>query len=217
MKSDADIERDVIEELHWTPNVDQTDIAVKVRSGVVALTGFVQSLEERCAAERAVKRVAGVRALANDLEVQLLNVNGVADPELARQAADAIELELPQSAHLIRISVQNGFVTLEGVVEWQYQKERAEQAVHRLVAAVGVTNLIGLKDRPIAQDIKQQIGDALKRNAQVDAERIGVDINGSEVILTGRVHSWSEHEAAADIAWSAPGVKEVKNHICVGP
>ncbi|HEY1283782.1 MAG TPA: BON domain-containing protein [Steroidobacteraceae bacterium] len=217
MKTDVQIERDVIEELNWTPEVDSTDIAVKVTSGVVALTGFVKTFEERCAAERAVKRVTGVRALANDLEVRLLTINGVSDPELARAVADAVERELPYSAPLIRISVENGFVRLEGLLDWQYQKERAEQAARRQLGVIGVTNQIMLKDKPVASDIKQLIGDALKRNAALDADRINVEIKGTEVTLTGHVRSWSEHETAAEIAWCAPGVKDVKNHICVGP
>jgi osmotically-inducible protein OsmY len=217
MRDDAEIERDVIEELRWTPEVDQTDVAVKVTSGVVTFTGFVKSVEERCAAERAAKRIVGVRALANDLEVKLPGVNGVSDPDIARHAADAVEIELPYSAHRVQITVQNGFVTLDGVVDWQYQKERAEEAVRRLAGVIGIANNLYLKDRPVATDIKQRIGDALKRNAQLDADRIGVEIDGTRVTLTGQVHSWSEHETATEIAWSAPGVKEVKNHICVGP
>jgi osmotically-inducible protein OsmY len=217
MRTDAEITRDVTEELRWAPDLDNTDIAVKVTEGVVALTGFVKSLQERCGAERAAKRVAGVRALANDLEVRLQGVNGVADPILARRAADAIERELPHSAHLIRITVENGWVSLEGVIGWQYQKERAEEALRTLQGVVGVTNLLSLKDRPVAADIKQQIGAAFQRSAQIDCDHIGVEIDGPVVTLTGRVRSWSEHEAAADIAWSAPGVTQVKNHICVGP
>ena len=217
MKSDAEISRNVTEVLSWTPAIDATDIAVKVCEGVVALTGFVKSLDEAHAAERAVKRVIGVRALANDLEVRLPSSATLPDPEIARGAADAVERELPHSAHLIRIVVQDGAVTLEGVVDWQYQKERAEECIRKLKGVRSVTNQIGLKGKPVASDIKDRIAAALKRSAAIDAGRINVTIDGTEVTLTGRVRSWSEHEAAAETAWSAPGVLEVKNQLCVGP
>jgi osmotically-inducible protein OsmY len=217
MRTDEDLGRDAAEELRWTPEIDETDIAVKVNEGVVTLTGFVKSFDEVYAAERAIKRVAGVRAFANDLVVRLETGDTRADPEIAREAADALELELPHTAHLIRILVHDGHVTLEGNVEWQYQKERAEECIHKLRGLTGITNLIALKSRPVAADIKERIGAALKRSAQIDADNINVATNGSEVTLTGRVRSWSEHEAAADTAWSAPGVLDVKNHLCVGP
>ena len=219
MRTDAQICADVTEELLWTPCVDATDIAVKVTEGVVTLTGFVKSFDERCGAERAVKRISGVRALANDLEVRLQADDSRTDPEIARAAAVALEHDLPRSAHLVGIVVEKGRVTLEGVVDWQYQKERAEQAIRALRGITGVTNLLYVKGgaRPVASDIKLKIAGALKRSAEIDAARINVQINGNEVTLTGKVHSWSEHEAAAETAWSAPGVTAVKNHICVGP
>ncbi|MEP7242097.1 MAG: BON domain-containing protein [Gammaproteobacteria bacterium] len=219
MRTDAEIREDVTEELRWTPYVDETDIAVKVTEGVVTLTGFVKSFDERCNAERAVKRISGVRALANDLETRLRHGDSQTDPELARAAATALDHELPYSAHLIRIVVENGHATLEGVVDWQYQKERADQAIRTLRGLTGVTNLVSVSggDRPVASDIKLKIAGALKRSAEIDAGRINVQIDGQQVTLTGRVQSWSEHEAAADVAWSAPGVTEVRNHICVGP
>jgi osmotically-inducible protein OsmY len=219
MRTDAEISKDVIEELRWTPCVDETDIAVKVTDGVVALTGFVKSFEERCSAERAAKRISGVRALANDLEIRLPAGETRSDPDIARAAAAALEHELPYSAHLIRIVADKGHVTLEGVVEWQYQKQRAERAIRALRGLAGMTNLLNVKGsiRPVASDIRQQIAGALRRSAEIDAGRITVQVDGGEVTLTGKVHSWAEHETAAETAWSAPGVTEVKNHICVGP
>jgi osmotically-inducible protein OsmY len=217
MRSDADICRDVSEELRWTPHVDERDIAVKVCDGVVSLTGFVRSLDEANGAERATKRVAGVRAIANDLEIRLPSESLVPDPEIARNAATAVERELPHSANLIRIVVHDGHVTLEGLVDWQYQKERAEDCIRKLRGVRGVANLVTLKGKPIAADIKERIGAALKRSAQIDANNINVTVDGTEVTLTGRVRSWSEHEEAAETAWSAPGVLQVRNHLCVGP
>lgn len=216
MKNDEEIARHVAEELRWTPDVDEQDIAVKVTDGVVTLSGFVKSLRECGVAERAAKRITGVRALANDLQVRAESDGGLTDPDLARAAADAIERELPWSAQLVRISVHDGEVTLEGTVDWAYQKSRAATAVSSIRGVKRVTNLINLHGKPLAADIHEQIAAAFKRSAQIDADSVQVDIDGDEVTLTGRVHSWAEHEAAAEIAWCAPGVKHVKNHICVG-
>lgn len=216
MKNDEEIARHVVEELRWTPELDERDIAVKVTDGVVTLTGFVSSLREAADAERAAKRIAGVRALANDLQLRPGSGEAVTDPQLARLAADALEHELPFSAHLIRISVHEGTVNLEGTVEWGYQKTRAADAVANIRGVKRVNNLINLKGRPLAIDIKDQIASAFKRSAQLDASSISVDIKDDTVTLNGHVHSWAEHEAAADVAWCAPGVKHVKNHISVG-
>ena len=216
MKNDTEIAQHVTEELRWTPEVEEKDIAVMVTNGVVALTGFVSTVRERAAAERAAKRVGGVRAMANDLQVRPHTTDSRSDPDLARAAADAIERELPYSAPLIRISVQDGTVTLEGTVQWAYQKTRADDAIATLRGVKHVSNLISLKGRPVAADIQQQIAAAFKRSAQLDADSVCVEIDGARITLSGRVHSWAEHEAAADIAWSAPGVTQVQNHICVG-
>jgi osmotically-inducible protein OsmY len=217
MTNDAEIARNVVDELRWTPELDDKDIAVKVTDGVVTLTGFVSTLLERAAAERAAKRVVGVRALANDLEVRPVSADLRSDPDLARAAADIIERELPHSARSIRITVRDGTVTLEGCVDWAYQKTRAENAIASLRGVRGISNLIALKGKPVAADIRQQIAAAFKRSAQIDADNVNVEINGNEVTLTGKVHSWAEREAAAEVAWCAPGVMQVKNHICVGP
>jgi osmotically-inducible protein OsmY len=214
--NDAKIERNVAEELRWTPEIDDKDIAVKVTSGVVTLTGFVATVRERAAAERAAKRVSGVRALANDLQVRPASNETRSDPELARAAADAIEHELPYSTQLIRITVRDGEVTLDGTVNWAYQKSRAEDAIANLRGIKRISNQIVLKGTPIAADIKQQIAAAFRRSALIDADSVNVEINGAEITLSGKVHSWSEHEAAADIAACAPGVTQVRNHISVG-
>jgi len=217
MKSDAQLLKDVTDELRWTPTVDDKNIAIKVADGIVTLTGYVRSLDESAAAEKAVKRVAGVRALANDLLVSIPMGSMIPDPELARNAADAIEQQLPDAAPHIRIIVHDGHVKLEGTVEWQYQKERAEECVRKLRGVRMVSNLITLEGKPMALDIKDRIAAALKRSAQLEAERIHVDVDGSQVTLKGRVRSWSEHEEAEDVAWSAPGVLQVKNYLSVGP
>ncbi len=215
MKADGDIKRDVEAELHWSPDIDETDIAVKVNGGVVALTGFVRSYHETYQAEAAVKRVTGVAGVANDIQVRLPSGNVMADPEIAREAVTAIKLELPFSHESIKVLVHEGQVTLEGILEWQYQKERAEIAVRRLKGIRGVTNLITIKPRVSTSDIKRKIEDAFRRSAEVDANHISIEARGSEVTLRGNVRSWAERDQAQRTAWSAPGVTQVKNDITV--
>jgi osmotically-inducible protein OsmY len=217
MRTDAEIERDVKEELKWEPDLDATDIAVSVKDGVVALTGFVKSYIDKYEAENAAKRVAGVVGIANDLEVRLPAVDERPDPDIARDAAAAIKSQLPISSENIKIVVKNGWVTLEGTVEWQYQRSTAETAVRRIKGVKGVTNVILLKPRAEPSEIKKKIQDAFKRNAEVDANRITVEANGSEVVLKGTVRSWFERQEAERAAWAAPGVTKVEDRIVVSP
>lgn len=215
MKAEGDIRRDVEAELRWSPDLDETDIAVKANDAVVTLTGFVRSYHEKYQAEAAVKRVAGVAGVANDIQVRLPSGNVMVDPEIAREAVTAIKLELPFSHESIKVLVHEGHVTLEGILEWQYQKERAETAVRRLKGITGVTNLITIKPQVSTTDIKRKIEDAFRRTAEVDANRISIEARGSEVTLRGKVRSWAERDQAQRTAWSAPGVTQVKNDITV--
>lgn len=217
MRSDSEIERDVKEELKWDPDLDATDIGISVSKGVVTLTGFVKSYLDRYEAETAVKRVAGVIGVANDLEVRIPSVDERPDPEIARDAVAALKTQLPYSSEHIKVIVKNGWVTLEGQVEWQYQKTTAENAVRRIKGVKGVTNSIMLKPRVQPTELKNKILEAFKRNAEVDANRIQIEANGSEVILKGSVRSWIEREEAERVAWSAPGVTKVEDRIVVAP
>jgi osmotically-inducible protein OsmY len=217
MRSDSEIERDVREELKWDPDLDASDIAVSVKKGVVTLAGFVKSFTGKYEAEAAAKRVAGVTAVANDIEVRMPSVDERPDPEIARDAVAAIKSQLPISSEHIKIVVKNGWVTLEGQVEWQYQRQTAEVAVRRIKGVKGVSNLIQLKPRVRPDEIKKKIEEAFKRSAEVDANRIMVETNGSEVVLQGTVRSWVEREEAERVAWSAPGVTKVEDHIIVSP
>ena len=217
MKSDRDIERDVRDELQWDPDLDATDIAVSVKDGVVTLTGFVKSYTDKYESEAAAKRVAGVAGVANDLEVRMPSVDERPDPEIARDAVSSIKGQLPISSEHIKVVVKNGWVTLEGQVEWQYQKNTAESAVRRIKGVKGVSNLIVLKPRAEPTEIKSKILEAFKRNAELDANRIHIEANGSEVILKGTVRSWIEREEAERVAWSAPGVTRVEDRIVVAP
>jgi osmotically-inducible protein OsmY len=207
----------VEDELRWDPDIDATDVGVSVKNGVVTLTGYVRSYLQKTEAERDAKRVAGVVGVANDLEVRLPFINRRPDPEIARDAVAAIQNELPYSSQFIKVIVKDGWLTLEGDLEWNYQRERAEKAVRNVRGVIGVTNSISLRPRAAPQEIKRKIEEALKRSAEVDASRIEVEANGGEVTLRGAVKSWAEREDAERAAWAAPGVTRVQNHIVVSP
>jgi osmotically-inducible protein OsmY len=217
MKSDEEIERDVREELKWDPDLDDTDIAVSVKTGVVTLAGFVRSYSDRLEAEAAAKRVAGVLAVANDLEVRLPAIDQRPDPDIARDAVAALKAELPISYDKIKLTIKDGWVTLEGAVEWQYQKTTADNAVRKVKGVRGVTDVITVKPKVEPSELKRKIQEAFQRNAHVDANRITVEANGSEVVLKGTVRSWIEREEAERVAWSAPGITKVEDRIVVSP
>lgn len=214
-RTDADIQREVLEELRWDSRVKPNEIGVAVKEGIVTLTGTVDSYLKKMAAESAALRVPGVKALANDIEVRLLPTGERTDTDIAAAALNALKWDAFIPADKIEVTVSKGWVTLKGEVEFQFQRRDAERAIQRLAGVKGVTNLITVRPHVSPSDLKQNIEKALVRNAETDARRITVEVQGSKVILYGTVRSYAEKKAAEDAAWSAPGVSEVDNRIAI--
>ena len=214
-RTDAAIQADVMAELKYEPRVLPNEIGVVVKDGVVTLTGWVDSYTKKWAAEDAAHRVRGVKAVANDIEVRLPTSSQRTDADIAKAALNALEWDAFVPTDRIKVTVSNGWVTLTGDVDWQFQREDAERVVRRLMGVRGVTNLITVKPKVTPSEIREKIEDALVRNAETDAERITVEVQGSKVILRGTVRSWAEKDEAERAAWAAPGVTSVDNRITV--
>jgi osmotically-inducible protein OsmY len=215
-RTDNSVREDVLRELKWDPKISSaSDIAVAVKDGVVTLSGFVPSFWEKDAAEKAVKRVYGVKGVANDIAVKTLWQR--TDPEIARDAVHELERHISIPGDKIKVTVKNGWVTLEGTVDWEFQKILAKAAVKKLKGVTGVTNNIEIKPKVTPKEVKGRIEDALRRSAELDARRISVVVEGTTAKLYGSVSSWAERDEAERAAWSAPGTTMVENHIIVNP
>jgi osmotically-inducible protein OsmY len=214
-KTDEEIQRDVLAELKWDSRLQPNEIGVIVKDGVVTLTGWVDSYLKKWNAEEAAHRVAGVKAVANDVEVRLPSSSERTDSDIAAAAVHALEWDALVPSDRVQVTVSKGWVTLRGEVDWQYQKEDAERVVRRLTGVKGVTNLITVKPHTAPSDLKKRIEEALVRTAKLDADRIIVEVQGSKAILKGTVRSWAEREEAERVAWSAPGILSVENRITI--
>lgn len=214
-KSDKDLERDVKEELAFDPRVDVKAIAVSAKGGVVTLSGSAPTYAAKLAASRDAERVSGVSAVVEHMDVSLPDMHARTDADLAKAAADALRWDVEVPKGEIKTSVRDGWITLEGTVDWQYQRAAADGAVRYLVGVKGVTNQIAVTPSPgRSVDVKQHIKDALTRSAETDAQRITVDTaEGGAVTLRGTIHSWAEREDVVRAAWATPGVRKVQDDL----
>jgi osmotically-inducible protein OsmY len=213
---DKRLRMDIIDELDWEPRVDSTHIAVAVENGVVTLTGHVPNFAQKVTAENTVKRVHGVRAIAQELEVRPPHTATRADDEIAKRAVDILSWDITVPKDAVQVKIQDGWVTLTGEVDWHYQREAAEDNVRKLSGVMGLSNLITIKPRVQATDLKRRIEDALKRNALTEANAIRVEAIDGTVNLQGRVQSWHERDLVENAVWAAAGVNKVEDHLIIG-
>ncbi len=217
MKTDAELQQHVMDELKWEPTIHAAEIGVAVKDGVVTLSGSVDSYGKKWAADRAAKRVFGVKAVIEEIKVTLAGSYKRADKDIAKSATDVLDWNILVPSNRVKVMVQDGWITLSGDVGWYYQKQHAEDIVRHLIGVVGVTNSITIKPPVKTVEMKNRIEDALKRNARLllAAQKIQVECSGSKVILRGSVGSWVDREEAEYAAWSAPGVSQVENYLMV--
>jgi osmotically-inducible protein OsmY len=217
MKTDTQLQHDVLAQLDWEPSIDAAQIGVTAKESVVTLTGSVSTYAAKMTAERATKSVYGVKGVANDIEVKIPGTTRRSDTEIAAAALNALRWDAVVPDDRIRVTVRDGWVTLEGDAQWQYERDAAERDVRNLTGVRGVTNQMSLKSRAQPGEVKQKIEAAFKRSAELDARRVGVEARDGKVILHGNVRSFAEREEAQRAAWAAPGVVEVDNRLSVIP
>jgi osmotically-inducible protein OsmY len=217
MTEDELLQRRVLEELEYDPKIDAARIGITAKGGVVTLTGEVASLAERAAAEEAARRVKGVRAIAQEVEVRVPHEKHRSDTDIAERALRILDWDVTVPHERLAVEVAKGWVTLGGEVDWGYQRTAAEDAVRMLSGVRGLTNLITVRPATKAADVRHRIEEAFRRNAELEAGRVEVEATGGRVVLTGRVETWHERDLAEDAAWNAPGVTAVEDRIVIAP
>lgn len=215
--TDRELQQHVQNALEWEPSIESTEIGVSVDNGIVTLRGDVHSYTEKSAAERVALHVYGTKAVANDINVRLTSRYERNDTEIAQAAVSALKWNTMVPADKVNLAVSNGWITLTGTTDWQYQRDAAARAVRDLTGVKGVTNNITLKPHVKAGDVQSKIEAAFKRSAEIDARRVNVTASDGKIVLTGNVRSWAERQEAERAAWAAPGVTRVEDRIAVVP
>lgn len=215
MKTDSDLKKDVLTELSWDPLVPEARVGVAVNDGVVTLTGHLDTYAEKVAARRAVERVSGVKAIAIEVDVVPMGIHQRSDTEIATAVEHALGWNTSVPQDRVKVTVEKGWVTLSGELDWNFQRRAVERMVRPLKGVVGITDNIRLKALPIPVNLSNRIQDALTRQAVREARRIEISMDGSVVTLRGHVHSWAERSAAEGATWSAPGVSRVNNQLTI--
>ena len=211
-KTDSQLQSDVIDELAFDPMVDDSTIGVTAKNGVITLTGTVRSYPEKYAVEHAAKRVGGVYGIAEELKVEIPSLLHRSDADIVRSALVALDSDISVPKNKVTAKVENGWLTLEGMLDWNFQRDAAKRAVAHLIGLNGISNLITVKPMVSSVDVKAKIRQAFERNAGIDANKVQVALVGDTVTLNGNVRSWSEHDEATYAAASVPGVTSVHNY-----
>lgn len=215
MKSDIEIQKDVIEQLKWEPFLNAAQIGVSVKNGIVTLSGQVDTYSKKMLAEKAAKKVAGVKAIAEDIQVGISPSYKRSDAEIAEAVVNALKWHTMIPEDKIKVSVEEGNVKLEGDVEWEYQRSQAKTTVENLMGVRFVTNLIAVKPKITPYELQQKITASFQRSANIDAGKVSVDVTGSKVTLRGKVRSFAEKEDAENAVWAAPGIVSVENKLLI--
>jgi len=214
-RTNKDLRKRVLDELDWEPSIDSADIGIAVKDGVVTLTGHVPTYAQKRTAERTAMRLSGVKGVANEIEVRLPAEHKRPDAALAQAAIEAVERNIQIPTDSVTVKVENAWITLEGVVRWDYQRRRAERAVRYLMGLKGVNNLLRVKERATPGDLRARIRRALERRIDEESKRVSVSVDGDTVTLTGTVSSWTDRDDIEHAVWAAPGIAQVENELKV--